>query len=219
MRNVPELDARRILSGAPITLVTTVWRGKTNVMPCAYCMPVSLEPPLIGIAVHPDRHTFDMISHSEEFVINLPSRQYLHYIPYLGSVSGRDMNKLEVLRIPVRKGRYSDAPLIEGCLAHIECAVEGAQQFGDHTLFIGRAVAIQAEEPAFSDHWLLEHDDYKPLNYLGGSLFGLLTGPLEAKMPRPLVEPVEDIAEAASESSEQWKEEQERRRREGRPEE
>lgn len=219
MRQLSELEARRLLSGAPIALITTAWRGKTNAMPCAYCMPLSLEPPYIGIAVHPERHTFDMISHSEEFAINLPSRRLLHYVQYLGTVSGRDMNKLEVLQLPVRRARFVDAPLIEGCLAHIECSVEAAHRIGDHTLFVARVIAVQAEEAAFDEHWLLQDDDAKPLHYLGGVYYSILGARLEAKLPRPLAAPEEEIAEAAAESEELWREEEERRRREGREEE
>lgn len=215
MRQLAEIEARRLLSGAPIVLITTAWRGMTNVMPCAYCMPLSLEPPYVGIAVHPERHTFDMISHSEEFAINLPGRRLLHYIQYLGSVSGRDINKLEVLRLPVRRARFVAAPLLEGCLAHIECSVEAVHRIGDHTLFVAQSIAVQAAEEAFDEHWLLQDDDAKPLHYLGGAYYSILGSRLEAKLPRPLAEPVEDIVEAAEESAALWQEEERRREESG----
>ena len=34
-RNLGELDARRLLAGAPVVLVTTRWHGVDNVMPVA----------------------------------------------------------------------------------------------------------------------------------------------------------------------------------------
>ena len=43
-------SAARLLLGSPVVLVTTNLRGKHNVMPLAWCDPLSSDPPLIGIA-------------------------------------------------------------------------------------------------------------------------------------------------------------------------
>jgi flavin reductase (DIM6/NTAB) family NADH-FMN oxidoreductase RutF len=86
--SLPEIDARRLLTGGPVLLVTTAWHGNTNVMPVAYAMPLSMEPPFVGIAVHPSRHTHDMIRYSEEFAINVPGRQLIHHVQYLASFTG-----------------------------------------------------------------------------------------------------------------------------------
>jgi hypothetical protein len=102
---------------------------------------VSFEPPLIGIAVHPARHTHDMIRYSEEFALNIPSRELLHHCQYLGSVTGREVNKLELTKLPTFRARHVDAPLLEGCVAYIECGVADAITTGDHTFFVGKVVA------------------------------------------------------------------------------
>ena len=125
-QSIPPTDARRLLGGGPVTLVTTSWRSNTNVMPAAFVTPLSFEPPLIGVAVHPSRHTHDMIKYSEEFALNIPSRELLHHCQYLGSLTGRDSNKLELTKLPTFRARHVDAPLLEGCVGYIECGVEDA---------------------------------------------------------------------------------------------
>ena len=205
-KTLDEMEARRLLTGGPVVLVTTSWHAKANVMPVAYAVPLSFKPPLVGIAVHPSRHTHDMIRFSEEFAINVPGRSLIHHVQYLGSVSGQELDKFEVTKLPTLKARKVGAPLIEGCIGYIECGLEDALRIGDHTLFVGRVVAASADDEAFDETWLLADDDYKPLHYLGLSRYAILGETLEARVPQP-----------AEEAEEKRREEEERRRREGPP--
>ena len=223
-KTLDEMEARRLLTGGPVVLVTTSWHAKANVMPVAYAVPLSFKPPLVGIAVHPSRHTHDMIRFSEEFAINVPGRSLIHHVQYLGSVSGQELDKFELTKLPTFKARKVGAPLIEGCIGYIECGVEDAVRIGDHTLFVGRVVAASADDEAFDETWLLADDDYKPLHYLGLSRYAILGETLEARVPQPaeeteekLDEAVEEQLELDREEEEKRREEEERRRREGPP--
>ena len=182
--SISELDARRLLGGGPVVLVSTAWRGNYNVMPAVFVTPLSFDPPLIGLAVHPSRHTHDMIRYSQEFALNVPSRELLHHCQYLGSVSGRDLNKLELTKLPVFSSRKVEAPLLEGCVGYIECGVEDAMTTGDHTFFVGKVVAVQVVEEAFAETWLLDDDELKPLHYLGLNRYSMLGERLEARIPK-----------------------------------
>jgi len=223
-KTLDEMEARRLLTGGPVVLVTTSWHAKANVMPVAYAMPLSFKPPLVGIAVHPSRHTHDMIRFSEEFAINVPGRSLMHHVQYLGSVSGQELDKFEMTKLPTFKARKVEAPLIEGCIGYIECGLEDALRFGDHTLFVGRVVAASVDDEAFDETWLLGDDDYKPLHYLGLNRYAVLGERLEARVPQPAEEPEEKLEEAVEEQlalgreeEEKRREEEERRRREGPP--
>ena len=181
---IHEVDARRLLSGGPVVLVTTAWRGNYNVMPAIYVTPLSVDPPLIGLAVHPERHTHDMIRASEEFALNVPTRELLHHCQYFGSASGGEMDKLELTKLPTFRARKVEAPLLEGCVGYVECGVEDAITTGDHTFFVGRVVSAQVERDAFDETWLLTDPDLKPLHYLGRNHYGLLEQRLEARVPQ-----------------------------------
>jgi flavin reductase (DIM6/NTAB) family NADH-FMN oxidoreductase RutF len=181
--SIPEADARRLLGGGPVALVTTSWKGNWNVMPAIFTTPLSIDPPLVGLAVHPARHTHDMIRYSEEFALNIPTRELLHHVQYLGSVSGVELNKLELTRLPTFRARKVEAPLLEGCVGWIECGVHDAYTIGDHTLFVGKVVAAAAEKEAFEDAWLLDDPELKPLHYLGVNFYAVLAERLEARIP------------------------------------
>src|SRR5581483_1453116 len=184
--SVDPMDARRLLGGGPVVIITTAWHGGQDAMPCAFVTPLSIDPPLVGVAVHPARHTHDMIKFSEEFALNIPTRQLLHHVQYLGSTSGAELNKLELTRLPTFRARKVDAPLLEGCVGWIECGVDDAYRIGDHTLFVGKVVAAQADKDAFdSGTWLLADPEERPLHYLGVNYYPVLGERLEARIPAP----------------------------------
>ena len=182
---IPESDARRLLGGGPVVLASTSWRGNQNVMPVAFVTPLSIDPPLVGIAVHPARHTHDMVRFSEEFALNIPTRALLHHVQYLGSVSGLELDKLELTQLPTFRARKVEAPLLEGCVGWIECGVHDAYKIGDHTLFVGTVVAAQVEKDAFDETWLLGDPEERPLQYLGLNIYSLPGERLEARIPAP----------------------------------
>ena len=190
-RNLTEHDARRLLVAGPVALLTTKWRGVADVMPVALSMPVSAEPPLIGVMVHPSRHSHDMIRFSEEFALNFPGPELLNHVAYFGSVSGRTVDKLDVTKLPTLTARKVEAPLLEGCVASIECGVEDAIRLGDHTLFVGRVLAVAADHEAFNETWLLQNEA-RPLHYLGGLAYASLNTRLEARPPAPATANVSD---------------------------
>jgi len=209
-RPVAETDARRLLSGGPVTLVTSRWHGKDNVMPAAFVTPLSIEPPLVGVAIGPGRHTYDMIRYSEQFALNIPGRRLLHHVQYLGSVSGRDVDKFELTKLPTFKALRVDAPLIEGCVAYIECGLVDAFRTGDHVLLVGQVLAASADAEAFDGTWLLEDDDEKPLHHLGANRYALLGQRMEARIPKPEEEGEKSPEEAFAEQVELAKEEEEK---------
>ena len=223
-RPVAETDARRLLSGGPVTLVTSRWHGKDNVMPAAFVTPLSIEPPLVGVAIGPSRHSYDMVRYSEQFALNIPSRRLLHHVQYLGSVSGRDVDKFELTKLPTFKALRVEAPLIEGCVAYIECGLVDALRTGDHVLLVGQVLAASADAEAFDETWLLDDDDEKPLHYLGVNRYALLGQRMEARIPKPEEaaekspeEAFEEQVELAKEEQEKGAEKNRKRAREGPP--
>jgi flavin reductase (DIM6/NTAB) family NADH-FMN oxidoreductase RutF len=207
-------------------LVTSSYRGRHNVFPVAYSMTLSIIPPLVGIAVHPSRYSADIIRKTDEFALNIPTRDLLHHVQYLGSLSGADFDKLELTKLPSFQARRVGTILLEGCVGWIECSLEDMIEMGDHLLCVGRVVAVSADDEAFSDHWLLNGNDTKPLHYLGGNHYAHLDYIMDARVPKPaeeydkrLDEAIEEQLELTKDAEEQRAEEdyerEEFRRREG----
>ena len=210
-RSLDELDARRLLTGGPVTLVSSSYKGAHNVFPVAYSMVLSIVPPLIGIAVHPSRYSADVIRKTDEFALNIPSRELLHHVQYLGSLSGAGFDKLELTKLPTFRSRLLNTVLLEGCVGWIECSLEDMIETGDHMLCIGRVVAVSADDEAFDGHWLLKENDAKPLHYLGDNHYALLDRVMDARIPQSAEEYGKRLSEAVEEQLELTRDAEERR--------
>jgi flavin reductase (DIM6/NTAB) family NADH-FMN oxidoreductase RutF len=174
-------------------------------------MPISIVPPFVGISISPQRYSYEVIHKAEEFAINIPSPQLLHHVQYLGSVTGADLNKLELTKLPTFRARRVNTILIEGCVGWIECGLEQEIEIGDHILLVGRVVAAAADDEAFRDRWLLQDEDAKPLHYLGANFYSTLSGVMEARVPKPAEEYERNLQEAVDEQLELTREARERR--------
>ena len=100
MRPLEPTDALRLLNGGPVVLLTSRFRNETNVMPAIWTVPLSRRPPFIGVAVNQARHTHDMVRFAEEFALNFPGRELLNHTHYFGMVSGANVGKLELAKLP-----------------------------------------------------------------------------------------------------------------------
>lgn len=173
---VPAHLAHRLLAGRPTCLLTVRYRGQVNVMAVGWVCPVSLEPPLVAMAIHPASYTHDMLRRSEECVLNIPARPLLEQVQVCGTLSGADQDKIAMTGLQLEAGHRLEAPWIQECLAHLECGVVSTWSLGDHTIFVAEIVGAWAEEEAFSETWLApqDNDELLPFYHLGGKAFGLL---------------------------------------------
>ena len=174
--------AHRLLSGRPTCLLTTQYHGQVNVMAIAWASPISLEPPLLALAVHPSSYTHDLLPRSEEFVLNIPGRPLAEQVMQIGSVSGQDEDKIQLTGLALESGRRVEAPWIDECLAHLECVVIDRLAPGDHTVFVAEVIGAWVAEEAFDGYWLAPEDNeaLSPLIHLGGRRFALFGQQLEA---------------------------------------
>jgi flavin reductase (DIM6/NTAB) family NADH-FMN oxidoreductase RutF len=144
-------------------------------------MPVSLEPPLVAVAIHPGRLTHEYVSKSEFFALNIPNADLLSAVQRCGMLSGREGDKFEAAGLTPVDAGVLDAPLISECVAHIECGVVQRLRVGDHDLFIGQPLAVTALDEAFDGRWLTETDAGRTLHHLRADYYATLSRPYQAR--------------------------------------
>ncbi len=177
--NVALNRATRLLTPGPVTLLTAQYRGKKNVMAAGWTIPVSSNPPMVAVAVHPSRYTYGLIEKSGDFALNIPARPLAEKVKRAGDVTGAEVDKFLLLGLTPYEAQEVTAPLIAECVGHLECGVVERVQSGDHILFLAQIVAGSAEELAFDgDKWTLVDEEVKPLHHLGGTFYGILEAPL-----------------------------------------
>ena len=64
-----------------------------------------------------------------------------------GSISGRTVDKYAKAQLRTRPADKVKVPLIEVCLATLECRLVAQHEVGDHILFVGEIVAAHQGDP------------------------------------------------------------------------
>jgi flavin reductase (DIM6/NTAB) family NADH-FMN oxidoreductase RutF len=119
--------------------------GKPNVMTCAWATPVSDDPPMVMVCIAKDSFTADLIQQTKEFAINIPSKKYLKALWTCGSTSGRKTDKFKKANLTTSPAQHIKAPLIDGCIGHIECRVWKTVEAGECYAFFGQVLSAFAE--------------------------------------------------------------------------
>ncbi len=151
---------------APVVLVTCSRKGEDpNIITIAWTGVVSSEPPTVGIAIRPGRHSHELVDSSKEFAINFPKMGDLKKVDFCGVASGKKVNKFEKCGYTSFKGKEIHTPLIKECPVNLECVVTDALDLGSHTLFLGKVVAAHVDEELWKDE-TLNVMEAQPLVYL-----------------------------------------------------
>ena len=95
-----------------------------------------------------------MVKDTGKFVVNIPTKEFSEKYMYLGTVSGRDEDKLA--SINTTDADIIDAPILTDCPVNIECSVVDSIQPGSHELFIGKVEKVHCDE-----EYLTEDNDVK----------------------------------------------------------
>jgi flavin reductase (DIM6/NTAB) family NADH-FMN oxidoreductase RutF len=172
--------AYRLLNHGPTVLVSTAQGTQRNVMAAAWNMPLDFDPPKIAIVIDKNTYTRELIEASGSFAINVPCRAQAEMVVKVGSSSGRELlgkaedNKFDAFDLPTFAASKIEAPLLEGCVAWLECKVIPEPHIRDaYDLYLAEVVAAWADERVFSDgHWHFEgHDELRTIHHIAGGNF------------------------------------------------
>ena len=172
MKKPIELNqASRLINCGMLIMVTAAFDDKATITPCAWHMPISKEPPLVGVALAKKHFSSELIQKSKEFIINIPSWQLLRQVMVCGSKSGREVDKFKRSGFTkAQAGSLAGTPVINECVGHLECKLQEVREIGDHFIFTGQVVEAKAQIEYFmGGFW--DTRRVKLLFHLGGKAF------------------------------------------------
>jgi flavin reductase (DIM6/NTAB) family NADH-FMN oxidoreductase RutF len=152
-------------------IVTASARGRDDAMTAAWHSSISIKPPLYGIAIAPNRFTYQLITESREFGINFVPLEKASLAAAIGGTSGQQMDKFERFNIEKEKPVKTTAPILKDAYAAYECKLVDSKPYGDHLWIVGEIVAVHFLEEAFTPSEVLDLDKIKPLLYLGSDFY------------------------------------------------
>lgn len=147
--------------------------GKINLITVAWTGTVCTNPPKLYISVRPERHSYDMIRNSGEFVVNLTTRSMTHATDYCGVKSGRDVDKWKECRLTPIAADTVSCPMVEQAPVNIECKVDQVLELGSHHMFIADVTAVHVDEDLLDEKGTFHLEKAGLMAYSHGRYFDL----------------------------------------------
>jgi flavin reductase (DIM6/NTAB) family NADH-FMN oxidoreductase RutF len=132
----PVSRVRQYLEPGPIVLVSSKWRGKTNIMTMGWHMVMEFTPSLVACLISSGNHSHRMIRRSGECVINLPTTTLTDQVVGIGNSSGSDIDKFAEFGLTADAADDVEAPLIGECHASFECRIHDDVLIDKYDVFI-----------------------------------------------------------------------------------
>ncbi len=145
--------------------------GNSNIITVAWTGTVCTNPPMAYISVRPERHSYQMIRETGEFVINLTTKELAYATDFCGVRSGRDLDKFAEMKLTKEKASKVNAPMIGESPVNIECKVTEVKELGSHHMFLAEVVAVHVDDTYLNEKQKFELGKAEPLIYSHGEYY------------------------------------------------
>jgi flavin reductase (DIM6/NTAB) family NADH-FMN oxidoreductase RutF len=167
--------AYRLLNHGPTVLVSAAHDGHRNVMAAAWAMPLDFDPPKVAVVIDKSTWTRGLVERSNRFALSVPCRAQARQVHYVGSHSGRELDKFANAGLQVLDEPLAHSPLVGGCVAWLDCVrLPQPEQEARFDLFLGEVTGAWALERAFSNgrwHFGPPDSELRTLHHIAGGQF------------------------------------------------
>jgi flavin reductase (DIM6/NTAB) family NADH-FMN oxidoreductase RutF len=124
---------------APVAVVTVDLEGERLGLTVASLVSLSLEPPLVGVAIRRDAALHELLRRAGVFGVSVLAagqdqlaQHFARGVPPIALWEG------------IRVRDVHGPPLLESAVAWLRCGVTDEHATGDHTLFVGQVLEAEA---------------------------------------------------------------------------
>lgn len=160
----------------PIPAVMVTCRdkaGNDNIITIAWTGTICTNPAMAYISVRPERHSYNMIKETGEFVINLTTKDLVYATDYCGVRSGRDVDKFAELGLTKEQASKVDVAMIGESPVNIECKVVKIDELGSHHMFVAEVVAVHADKKYMDEKGKFDLSKSDPIVYSHGEYYSM----------------------------------------------
>lgn len=168
-----------MLNPVPAVLITSKNKeGKTNVFTVGWIGTACTKPPMITVAIRPERLSYQYIKETEEFVVNLPSKDLVRAVDFCGVRSGKTVDKIKECNFILENSEQISVPSIKQCPVTMECKLKSITSLGSHDLFLAEVVSIHVEENLLDESGKIHLEKANLICYSHGEYFPVFNKPL-----------------------------------------
>jgi flavin reductase (DIM6/NTAB) family NADH-FMN oxidoreductase RutF len=162
---VSSAEFRRVLGrfATGVTIVTTSQGSRRAGITVNAFTSVSLDPPLVLVCVERRSYVHDLIASSRAFAVNVLTAEQADVSRCFAAKSEAKLTRFCGV---TTHDEVTGAPVFDRCASFVDCQLEAIYPGGDHSIFVGRVVALGG-------------DDVPPLLYYRGKYGQLYENELE----------------------------------------
>ena len=162
-----------LLAPVPPAMVSCGSMEASNVITIAWTGIVNTIPPMTYISIRPERHSYNIIKESGEFVINLTTKPLVRAADWCGARSGAKYDKFKEMNLTKEPVSQLACPAITQSPLNLECKVKDIIHLGSHDMFLAEIVAINVEESLIDETGRLRLDKASLAGFAHGEYFEL----------------------------------------------
>ena len=125
-----------------VTVVTATYDGQQYGMTVNSFTSISLEPPLVALALKKLTHTHELVEKSGEFAVTILAANQKEYSDRFAGKHPEIKDRFE--GVPTETLSIN-APLLKGGIAYYNCRVVNSMPVGENTLFVAEVIAAQGD--------------------------------------------------------------------------
>jgi flavin reductase (DIM6/NTAB) family NADH-FMN oxidoreductase RutF len=144
------------LETGPVVLMTTLHKGRSNIMTMTWHTMMEFEPPLVGCVISARNFSFAALTKTRQCVLNIATADLATAVVGCGNTSGRRVDKFEAFGLTASPAKLVDPPLIDECYANLECRVADCRLVNRYNFFVLEVVKAW-RDPAVKAPRTLHH--------------------------------------------------------------
>jgi len=142
---IQEHSLTNLVRTRPTIIITTVHPDGT-VNAGTFGAYTNLGPAEIGIAIGRASHTYQNITRTGEFVINVPSVEHVRALEICGRRVPADQSEVELAGLHLAPGQKINVPIIVECVSNVECRYWREIEINGHVFVMAKAVLGHLDE-------------------------------------------------------------------------
>ena len=135
---------------AGVAVVTVDLDGQRAGLTVASLVSLSLDPPLVGVAIRRDAALHELLRETKTFAVSLLAAEQEHIAQHFA----RGVPPIALWEGIETRATTDDPPQIEGAVGWLSCRTAAEHKTGDHTFFVGE---VETAEPGTAQSPLVFH--------------------------------------------------------------
>lgn len=162
-----------LMMPVPPALVSCGTKENPNCITIAWTGIINSQPPKTYISIRPERHSYEIIKQSKEFIINMPTVKYVKEIDWCGVRSGAKEDKFKAMNFTPYEVEGFDCPAIAELPIALTCKVFDIVPLGCHDMFMADITGVIVNEDLLDEKGRLEIEKAGLMAYAHGQYFEL----------------------------------------------